>query len=423
MKDKLFKRDFTLVVIGQVISIFGSAILRFALNLYVLDLTGRADVFALVIALSALPGIVLSPVGGAIADRFNRRNLMVIFDFCSSATVLVLFFLIRMQTASVVAVGVIVAVLSLISSVYQPTVQASIPQLASVENLEEANGVVNGVGALAGLLGPVLGGVLYAALGLNTLVAASCAAFFLSAVMEIFIHIPFEKQERTGNIVAVIAGDMKTGAQYIVKENPRILKIMLIAAALNMFMSPFFIIGVPYILRVAMQSSEVMYGIGMGAGELSTILGALAVGIFAGKLRLSELYKVLLLAAGLILPIAFAVTPFALGLGYWPSFVIFFIFASAIMFLLTLISVFVLTSVQKETPNEMLGKVMAIIMAAAQCSAPLGQALYGIAFERFDAVYLPVLFACALTFLIAVAARKMLGEPQNLPEKNYSPEQ
>ena len=72
MKDKLFSRDFSLLVIGQIVSILGSAVLRFALNLYILDLTGRADIFGLLIAVSAIPAILFTPLGGAIADRFSR---------------------------------------------------------------------------------------------------------------------------------------------------------------------------------------------------------------------------------------------------------------------------------------------------------------------------------------------------------------
>jgi len=410
MKNKLFSRDFSLVVVGQIVSILGSAILRFALNLYVLDITGRADIFALVIAISAIPGILFSPIGGAIADRFNRRNLMVIFDFSSSAAVLLLILLLGAGYASIAAVTVILAVLSIISCMYQPTVQASVPILVSGEKLVSANGIVSGVGALSGLLGPVLGGVLYSLIGLNTLVAMSCFAFFLSAVMEIFIRIPFIKQERDKNIISTIAHDMKIGIRYVVKENLQIFKIILLAAALNLFMSPFFVIGVPYILRVTMHSSETMYGIGMGIGELSAILGALLVGIFSKKLKLSTLHRVLFLTAVLILPMAFAVTPMMLGMGYWPSFALFFSFGAAIMLLMTVISIFVITSVQKETPNEMLGKVMAIIMAVSQCAAPLGQALYGVAFEQFSAaVYIPVLLACFFTVVIAFAAKIVLG--------------
>ena len=211
MRSKLFSRDFSLVVIGQIVSILGSAVLRFALNLYVLDVTGRADIFGLLVAVSAIPAILFTPLGGAIADRFSRRNLMVIFDFSSGAVVLICILLLGTGHASIAVVGVILAALSIISSMYQPAVQASVPVLVDGERLASGNGIVTGVGALSGLLGPVLGGALYGVVGLNVLVAASCAAFFLSAVMEIFIRIPFIKQARTKGIVPTIMEDMQFG--------------------------------------------------------------------------------------------------------------------------------------------------------------------------------------------------------------------
>ena len=83
--------NFRLMVTGQIISILGSALLRFALSLYVLDVTGRADIYAALYAFSNIP-LLISPVGGAIADRFNRRNLMVLFDF-TSGTIIFLYYL------------------------------------------------------------------------------------------------------------------------------------------------------------------------------------------------------------------------------------------------------------------------------------------------------------------------------------------
>lgn len=76
MSQKLFNRDFTLVAIGQLISLFGNAILRFALALYVLDATGSAAVFGTVTAIAVIPTILLSPFGGILSDRVNRRNIM-----------------------------------------------------------------------------------------------------------------------------------------------------------------------------------------------------------------------------------------------------------------------------------------------------------------------------------------------------------
>lgn len=406
MKDKLFTKNYSLVVIGQIVSVLGSAVLRFALDLYVLDITGRADVFALVVALSAIPGILFTPIGGAIADRFNRRNLMVIFDFCSSGIVLVLLLLLGAGQATVPVIGVILAVLSIISAMYQPAVQSSVPLLVEKENLASANGIVSGVGALSGLLGPVLGGVLYGFVGLEILITASCIAFFLSAVMEIFINMPFTKQKSDRHIIPTIAGDMKVGLNYVTNKKPQIFKVIVLAAALNLFMTPFFIIGMPYILRITMHSSETMYGIGMGIGQLSTILGAILIGLVSKKLRLSVLHKVLFLTAALLLPIAFALTPTMLSKGYWPSFILFFLFGAVILFLMTTISVYFITLVQMETPNEMLGKVMAIIFAVAQCATPLGQSMYGVIFEQFSGtVYIPVLIAFVFTVAISFISK------------------
>lgn len=81
-------KNFRLMVAGQIISVLGSALLRFALSLYVLDLTGRADIYASLYAMSNIP-LLLAPLGGVLADRFNRRNLMVIFDFASGAVTLI----------------------------------------------------------------------------------------------------------------------------------------------------------------------------------------------------------------------------------------------------------------------------------------------------------------------------------------------
>ena len=410
-KNRLFTRDFSLVVIGQIISILGSAVLRFALNLYVLDITGRADIFGLLLAISFIPAILFTPIGGAIADRFNRRNLMVIFDFTSSAVVLVLLTILAAGRAPVAAIGLFLALLSTISSMYQPAVQASVPVLVRDEQLASGNGVVTGVGALSGLLGPVLGGALYGILGLNVLVAASSTAFFLSAVMEIFIRIPFARQSRSKGMVPTIIDDMKLGLRYIARENPIILKVMVLAAALNMLMSPLFIVGVPYILRITLQSSERMYGMGMGVLELSTIVGAVLTGAVTKNTKLSGLHRLLLLASVFILPIALSVAPAFLGLGYWPPFSLMMAFSALVTALATILSIFVITSVQKVTPNEILGKVMAIIMAASQCAAPIGMAIYGVAFEQFhNMVYVPVLAASFFAMGISVVAKFLLKQ-------------
>ncbi|OTW52355.1 MFS transporter [Bacillus thuringiensis] len=405
-------KDFHLMVSGQIITILGSTLLRFALSLYVLDITGRADIFAGLYAVTSIP-FLLAPLGGAIADRFNRRNVMVIFDFINAAIVLSFIVLLLTESVSILMIGTIMFLLAVVSAMYAPVVMASIPQLVPEKKLEQANGIVNGVQALSNIVAPVLGGILYGIIGLKMLVIISCLAFFLSAILEMFITIPFIKRIQEGHIVPIIVKDMKEGFLYVLKQ-PFILKAMLLAALLNLILTPLFVVGGPIILRVTMQSSDTMYGIGMGLIDFATILGALSIGFFAKKLQMKTLYNWMLIIVLLVIPVALSVTPFTLNLGYYPPFILFILSSLLIAMTMTIVSIYVITVVQKKTPNENLGKVMAIITAVSQCMAPIGQVVYGFMFEGFSAkIYLPIFAISFIMILIAIVTKKILRNEGN----------
>lgn len=404
---KPFPKAFNLMVMGQIISVLGSSFLRFALSLYVLDITGRADIYATLYAVSNVP-LLLSPLGGAIADRFNRRNLMVIFDFASSAIVFCFLLLLAASNTSVILISVVMILLAMISAMYSPAVMASVPLLVAENKLEQANGIVNGVQALSSVAAPVLGGVLYGIVGLEMLVVMSCIAFFLAAVLAMFIHIPFVKREHDGHIISTIVKDLKVGCIYVVKQ-PFILKCIILAAFLNLILTPLFVVGGPIILRVVMKSSDTMYGIGMGLIDFATILGALSIGFFAKKMQMKKLYLWFLIMALLIVPMALSITPLVLNFGYYPSFILFILCAIFIAMVMIIVSIFVITAVQKKTPNENLGKVMAIITAVSQCMAPVGQVIYGVIFEAFSIkVYIPILFVSIAMIVMTVVVKMVL---------------
>ncbi|MCC0643507.1 MULTISPECIES: MFS transporter [unclassified Clostridioides] len=402
--NSCFNKNFNLIVLGQIISILGSSLLRFGLSTYILDTTGRADIFAALYAISNIP-LLFSPIGGAIADRFNRKNLMVIFDFMSSIIIFTFICLLSSLNNSIILIGVIMVLLSIISSMYQPTVQASIPLIVNEKDLEQANGIVNGIGSLSSMFAPVLGGLLYGLIGIKMLLITSCIAFFLSAVMEMFIHIPFNKREVNGSIVSTIVSDMKEGFSYVIKQS-YISKAMILAASLNLFLTPFLLVGIQYILRITMHSSNNMYGIGIGIIEFSSVLGALSIGMFAKKMKMNTLYRWLMLISILMIPMAISVSPSMLKLGYYPSFILLFICVIPIAMSMTIITIFVLTIVQKQTPNELLGKVMATITAVSQCVAPVGQIMHGKLFEVFSSrVYIPIVCMFIIMLSISILAK------------------
>ncbi|MDR1441753.1 MAG: MFS transporter [Bifidobacteriaceae bacterium] len=399
-------RDFGLLVAGQVVSVIGSATLRFALDLHVLDITGGADVFALVVALSALPGIAFTPIGGAVADRFPKRNLMIGLDAASAALVLALIVAMGLGQAPVSVIGLALAVLCLISSMYQPTVQASVPALVPQDRLADANGLVSGIGALSSFVAPVVGGALYGLVGIGTLLIASCAAFAASSLLEVFIRIPFAKRSSDRPLAATLLGDVRQGLRFAGRDNPLVLRVIGLACALNMLLVPVFLIGVPYILRLTLHSTDTMYGLGLACTEAATIIGAIFAGKLTRGLRMANLSRALWLIAALMVPMAAAMLPAVRSLGYWPPFAGFFAFEMAAVAACTAVSIFAITQIQKTTPKEMTGKVMALLLAGSQIAAPIGQIAYGFAFEGFSSeTWVPFAFAAGMAALIAAAER------------------
>ena len=130
MKQKLFTRNFTFLILGQISSLIGNYTLKFALSMYVLEQTGSASIFAGLLALAMLPTILLSPFGGILADRANRRNIMVALDTLSGLSVLIASFAMALGQ-DIFVIGALLIILSVLGAFESPTVQACVPQMLS----------------------------------------------------------------------------------------------------------------------------------------------------------------------------------------------------------------------------------------------------------------------------------------------------
>ena len=161
--DPLRTRDFRLLVAGLGISLFANLMLRFAMSMWVLDETGSAAAFASILTASILPTILLSPLGGVMADRTNRRTVMVAL---SAVTVLVCATIFSAAGFNLAAIAVMQVVLAVLDAMETPTVQAALPQMFRSHGedvMRRAMAVVNVVNQTSTLVPAVLGGVLYAA--------------------------------------------------------------------------------------------------------------------------------------------------------------------------------------------------------------------------------------------------------------------
>lgn len=405
MDQKLFSKDFTLVVIGQIISLFGNATLRFALPLYLLNLTGSSALYGTVMACAFIPSILLSPVGGIVADRVNKRNVMVILDFFTAAVILV-FFLLMDGGNIVVLLTATLMLLYGIAGAYQPSVQASIPALVAPGNIMAANSMINTISSFSSLTGPVLGGILYSAYGIKPVLWVCMVCFVLSAVMEIFIQIPFQKPASEGSIWKIVKADMTESIRFIRREKPVIGKTLLVVCGINLFLSAMIIVALPYLVTevFALEASQAnrLYGYAQGALAAGGLAGGIGAGIFARKLSVQKAGSLITASALCVFPIAAVLILFPSGM---VNYLVLTVCCFIIMILSTVFTVQMMSFMQAETPQNLTGKVIAVALTIAMCAQPLGNALYGVLFEICEGrEYAVVLFSGAVSLVIAVRA-------------------
>lgn len=401
-KMKLLNKNFTLMVIGQIISLFGNAILRFALPLYLLEETGSASLFGLVSACSFIPMILLTPFGGIIADRVNKKYIMVALDLI---TVLVMSgFTIFIGKANLVVLIIItLMILYGIQGAYQPSVQASLPFLIDKEDLLKGNAIINQVSALANLIGPIIGGLLYGVYGLVPILIVSIVCFILAIIMEVIMKIPYIKNQTTDSIVSIVKDDIKTSIGFVVKEKPVLFKTIIIIALFNLVLTSMIIVGIPVIITTTLKMSSQAYGIIQGVIASGGLFGGILTGLLVKKLKISNSYIILLLDILALIPMGLTIM---FKMPATISYIIITICCFFIMTVSTIFSIQMITFIQRETPGYLIGKVMSICLAIGMCAQPIGQLIYGYLFEILKDSNSLIIFGAFLAGVIVVFISK-----------------
>ncbi len=404
-KEKLFTRNFTLLILGQVSSLTGNYTLKFALSMYVLEQTGSASIFAGMLSAALLPTVLLSPFGGILADRANRKHIMVALDTLSGLVVLAAGLLLPLGRELWV-IGALLVLLSVLAAFESPTVQACVPQMVSPQNLVQGNAVVSQVSAVTSLVTPFLGSLFYTAFGIGPVFAAAVVCFWLTALLECMIHLEYQKPPRTAGIGAIVREDLAVSAHFLRREQPDILKLLLLAALAGMFVSGTAVVGFPYLVRTVLGLSATYYGAAESAMGAAAILGSLCAGLLGKKLRVRDLSAIFLSFGLSLFPIGLS---FLLPVGRMARYGVLLFFFCVCQLGVCIFSTYAITLIQQRTPKQLMGKVMSCVFTLSMCAQPVGQVVYGALFDCFsDRVYWVLIPTGVLICLIAVASRGFL---------------
>ena len=396
---------FVQVVLGQIISLFGNAALRFVLPLILLRQTGSAAVYGAATALALLPALAGTLAGGVLADRCRKARLMVVLDLAAAGLALG-------AAASADDLPVVLwapaalCALYALQGLYQPVVRASLPLLLAGDRLVQGNAVIQLVDTLDELLGPLLGSALLGVMGLGPLLVLCGACFAASALLEWQIRIPGDRPQPRTQRKPDFAADLRESLTYLYHSRPELLRLAGIMALVNLVEIPAVVVGIPVVIVQYLGQSDAV----LGAVQAVLSVGGLAGGALAGRSRhpLSDRQ-----ALGLLMGIAGLCA--AMGVVLWvPPLACggvalcgFGVMAAAMRF-----NVWFFARLQTVLPQAQLGRVTGCTMALASLTQPVGQAVYGVLFDVFSACPAGVLLGAG-----AVSAAFLTGAMRHETEK------
>lgn len=269
---------FLLVALTQLFSMIGTGLTSFALGVWVLQETGSVSRFAMISVLAVAPAILLSPVAGAVADRFERRRVMILSDSMAGAATAALVILLATGRLELWFIYLFAGVGSVANAFQRPAYLAAVTQLVPKRYLGQANGLVT-LGASAGdLVAALLGGILIGFFGLAIVVAIDVTTFLLAFVVLLCVRFPDRLWvRREESFRAEIVG----GWRYITRRRPLVVMVVFFVVFNLLFAVPV-VLATPLVLE---GSSPQVLGAVLACGGIGALLGTLLMAVWGGTRR------------------------------------------------------------------------------------------------------------------------------------------
>ncbi len=271
-QNKSNYKKFMLLWAGELVSSIGGGLTSFGLGIYIFQKTGNASGMALMTLLAFLPGLLLKVPAGVLADRYDRRLLMMIGDGCSGMGVLFILLCMLGGEAELWQIYVGVIISSVFSALLEPAFTATITDLLTKEQFSRANGLVSMAGSARYLFSPILAGFILAFSDIKVILVIDICTFFLTIISAAVVR---------NSIAAKPVAErkpffrsMKEGWDVIAKRKGLFL-LILISSAITMFMGVFQVLGEPFILSFADSKT-------LGIVETVAASGMLFTGVILG---------------------------------------------------------------------------------------------------------------------------------------------
>ena len=370
MKESKNFRKFLLLWSGELISSVGGGLTSFGLGVYIFRQTGSAASMALVTLLGFLPTLLLSVPAGVLADRYDRRLLMMIGDGCSAVGILYILICMMNGGASLAQICAGVFVSSFFSALLEPSFKATITDLLTREEYSRASGLVSLAGSARYLFSPVIAGFLLAVSDVKLLLAIDICTFFLTVAGAAVVRKGIgskaaEKKE-------AFLKSMKEGWRVLC-SNRGVLILVAVSSGITLFMGMFQILAEPLILSFADAKT-------LGTAETICACGMLVSGVLLGVKGLKGHYvrtlSLSLAAAGL----------FMLGFGLFENMIPICVFGFLFFAMLPLGNNCLDYLIRTNIPDDAQGRAWGLIGFISQFGYVVAYALSGTAADALGRI-------------------------------------
>lgn len=380
--EKLWTKSFLILWQSQFISALGDAAYSIALGFWVLYITGSTALMGLLMATATIPGVIISPFAGVIVDKYNRKKLLIYMDFIRGILIICIAITAFTGFISIWMVFVAGIILSICGAFFRPCVNSAIPDIVSISKITNANSLFSVASTGANMIGSIIGGFVLQVIGAPVMFFFNGVSYLFSGGSILLVNVPKVKIKTEQHIFK----DLKIGLLYVWRFKG--LRYILFIAAVSNFFS---YIGIILMLPMFQQTVK------LGPGKYGIAMACFTAGVMSGfflcsiKSIPSEKKLNVFIFSNIISNISFII---AIRQELFGIMAIFLIIGG---FFNSILNVLLLSTIQITTPQEMRGKVLALMSMMTQGLTPISMALGGAIGEIF-----PIRNVMEISFLIVL---------------------
>ena len=388
-----------------------SNIIQYALSLYVLDKTGSATAFASILSIIIFPRLLFSPIAGVWGDRVDRQKGLVYTTLMTVIT-LVIFGVgtYLASNLSLVAIYVLVIILELVEVFQSGPMMSVLPAIVEESQLALANTWMQVDNGIVNIITPFVAAFIYSTFAITGSLFISGSILFLTMIGYAFMKIPerkVQKQMDDSSVVNSFWADFKEGIQ-IAFEIPNLIIVVLLALFINFLMSPIFGIVITYFIRVTLQFTNEEFSMFQSFVAVVSMISPL----IAYRLIKESKEPVHLLLkytggfiVGLFVVMCGTMARDIFSLNQWMSIAGILVGFIVVSILATYINIQLSTLGAKMVPEQFLGRIGTTMGMLATISVPIGQLVFGIILDNFNATVCLAVSIVGLVVFLIVANR------------------